>query len=188
VPKPMPYATGADFCRIFHEGMSSLYLLSLLLTGDPEEAEMCFVRSLEDCAGGPQVFKEWAWSWARRTVMQHAIRLKAPQAMATNQISTPAAYGGVPMVSVEIARVMDLPAFDRFAFVLSILERLSDQECSLLLSCSRREVKPGRTRGLTQLANLAELDHKEVEVAYPRQTVLSENTASFISVGAGSKI
>lgn len=40
---------GADFCRIFHEDMSSLYLLSLLVMANPAKAEECYVSALEDC-------------------------------------------------------------------------------------------------------------------------------------------
>jgi len=37
------YAVAGDFCRIFAEGMSGIYLLSFLLTGDRVKAEECFV-------------------------------------------------------------------------------------------------------------------------------------------------
>jgi len=71
--EPTPYATGADFCRIFREDMNRLYLLSLLLTGDEAMAEKCFVRGLEDAGKGNPVFREWAQSWAWRTIIQKAI-------------------------------------------------------------------------------------------------------------------
>ena len=41
--KDAEYATAQDFCQIFDKDMSGLYLLSLLLTGDHEKAEQCFV-------------------------------------------------------------------------------------------------------------------------------------------------
>jgi len=40
----------------------------------------------------------------------------------------------------EILAVIALASFERFVFVMSVLERYSDQECSLLLDCSRGEV------------------------------------------------
>src|SRR6516165_5116364 len=75
---PAPYATGLDFCRIFQEDMSALYLLALLLNADHCKAEACFTRSLEDCFTGPPVFVEWARTWARRVVIINAIRLCVP--------------------------------------------------------------------------------------------------------------
>ena len=76
--KSTPYARAADFCRIFREDMNSLYLLSFLLTAD-QLAEKCFVRGLEDSAKGNPVFKEWAQSWARRTMIQNAIQMIRPR-------------------------------------------------------------------------------------------------------------
>jgi hypothetical protein len=73
------YASTTDFERIFTEDMSGLYLLSLLLTGDGDRAEECFVASVGESTKGNRVFKEWARSWVRRTIIQTAIRLIAPR-------------------------------------------------------------------------------------------------------------
>jgi hypothetical protein len=73
-----PYATVAGFKRIFTEDVNSLYLLSLLLTGDPDKAEKCFVEGIGESTKGNHVFKEWARYWARRSIIQSAIRLISP--------------------------------------------------------------------------------------------------------------
>jgi hypothetical protein len=73
------YATSAEFCRVFTEDMDSMHLLSFLLTGDLTEAEECFVSGLEDCAKESYVFRDWARSWARRTIVQNAIRMLTPR-------------------------------------------------------------------------------------------------------------
>jgi hypothetical protein len=62
------YATRTEFCRTFAEDMNSTYLLSLLLTADSTKAEECFVSGLENCVEGTYVFRDWARSWARRTI------------------------------------------------------------------------------------------------------------------------
>src|SRR6185312_2136456 len=67
-----------DFCQIFAEDQSALYLLSLVLTADPEKAEQCFVAGLDDSIHGNPVFKEWARSWSKRMIIKNAIRLIAP--------------------------------------------------------------------------------------------------------------
>ena len=76
---PALYATRGDFCRIFEKDMNRLYLLSFLLTGDRTIAEQCFVGGLRIAKEGSQVFKEWAESWARRAIIQNAIRVVRPR-------------------------------------------------------------------------------------------------------------
>ena len=149
------YATTADFKRIFSEDVNSLYLLSLLLTGSPETAENCFVEGVGEAVKGNYVFKEWARSWARRTIIQSAIRLTAPLHYARpDGWSTHVARGldRVPMIlHAEVRAILDLEPLERFAFVLSILERYSDNDCSILLGCGRRDVVTLRTRAMQQL-------------------------------------
>jgi DNA-directed RNA polymerase specialized sigma24 family protein len=147
-----PYATEADFCRIFKNDMNRLYLLSFLLTGDHQAAEKCFVRGLEDSAKGP-VFKEWAESWARRTIIRNAIQVIRPRPIDRN-ISGVSRGGTEP---ARITAVVELPAFDRFVFVMAVLEGYSDQECSLLLDCTRDEVIAARTGALRQLGRSTQI-------------------------------
>jgi len=157
--KPTPYATAADFCRIFREDMNRLYLLAFLLTGDQLLAEKCFVRGLQDVGKSNPVFTEWAHSWARRTVIQKAIEIIQPRP-AGGVGSRAEGARPVEIQPAEIAGVVDLPAFERFAFVMSVLERISDQECSLLLDCGRGEVSAARNRALQQMGRAASLHRK----------------------------
>jgi hypothetical protein len=57
ITSPTPYASSGDFCRIFHEELDSLYLLSLLLTADGEKAEHCFVSRNGGLGERDPVFK-----------------------------------------------------------------------------------------------------------------------------------
>lgn len=147
---PTPYATKEDFCRIFSADMNRLYLLSFLLTGDHQSAERCFVGGLEDSAKG-RVFKEWARSWARRTIIRNAIQLMQPRPCAGNGMTV--SHGVTE--PARIAAVIELPAFDRFVFVMAVLEGYSDQQCSLFLDSTRDEVIAARTRALQQVARSA---------------------------------
>src|ERR1700724_3192522 len=90
IARPTPYASSADFCRIFDEDMNDLYLLSFLLTADREKAEQCFVSGLEDAVEGNPVFKEWARSWARRVIIQNAVRAITPRPIKENAGSSAA--------------------------------------------------------------------------------------------------
>jgi len=53
----------------------------------------------------------------------------------------------------NFARIVGLNSFERFVFVMSILEKYSDQECSLLLGCFRRDVINARTTAIQLLAS-----------------------------------
>jgi DNA-directed RNA polymerase specialized sigma24 family protein len=144
-----PYAIRADFCRIFQQDMNRLYLLSYLLTGDEAMAELCFVRALEASEKGNSVFKEWARSWVRRTIIQNAIQIVRSQP--TGGASGSSADHRHTIKPVEMDEIVELPLFERFVFVISVLEGYSDQECSVLLNCSRAEIVKSRTRTLQKI-------------------------------------
>jgi hypothetical protein len=149
------YATCADFCRIFAEDMKDLYLLALVLTADSEKAEQCFVSGLDDCTSGNQVFKEWARSWARRVVIKRAIRMIAPQPEgATRKAAQISNSSRAQRVPAEVAAVFDLPAFERFVFVMSVLEGYSDLDCALLLGCTRESLIQARLRAFERISDI----------------------------------
>jgi DNA-directed RNA polymerase specialized sigma24 family protein len=158
--KPKIYATSADFARVFREDMGSLHLLSFLLTADHEKAEECFVSGLDDCVEGNNVFREWTRSWARRAIIQNAVRMLTPRRENPTGAPPPVdpvgyGFGQMPEANAAITNIVKLRDFDRFAYVLSVLERYSDQECSVLLGCSRQDVREAKTRGLQQLSESA---------------------------------
>ena len=152
------YATSSDFCRIYVEQMSSLYLLSLLLTADPQKAEQCFLAGFDDCVNNNFVFRERAYLWARRNIILHAIRLLCPRpsdANESNEARFSALIGKVPAevhAYPNFACIVGLKSFERFIFIMSILEKYSDQECFLLLGCFRRDVINARTAAIRHLA------------------------------------
>ena len=149
---PTPYASSGDFYRIFFDETDSLHQLSFLLTADRERAQQCFASGLEDSVKGNPVFKEWARSWARREIIQCAVRLINPrpteEGFPSRSNSTGDTWGVEPG---EIAAVLELRPFERFVYVMSVLERYSDQDCSVLLGCSLRDVIAGRSRALQQI-------------------------------------
>jgi hypothetical protein len=151
------YATAGDFCRIFKEDMQNLYSLSLMLAADPEKAEQLFVSGLDDCTASNPVFKEWARAWARRTIVKNAVRLIAPRPTYGNGILKTAVSGDsvkrpLSELPAEISAVLGLRPFERFAFILSVLEGYSDQDSALLLGCTRQALISARVRAERQIA------------------------------------
>ena len=57
---------------------------------------------------------------------------------------------GVP----DFARIVALNSFERFVFIMSILEKYSAQECSLLLGCFRRDVINAQATAVRHLASV----------------------------------
>jgi hypothetical protein len=146
------YARSGDLCRIFYEEIDSLYLLSLLLTADREKAEQCFLSGLEDSVNGNPVFKEWARSWARRTIIQNAVRVINPRPMEEDAPSNFNSNNKTLAVErAEVATVLELGSFERFVYVMSVLEHYSDQDCSVLLGCTLWDVIAARIRTLQQI-------------------------------------
>jgi len=151
---PTQYASRSDFCRVFYEETDSLYRLSFLLTADSEKAQQCFVSGLENSVNGNPVFKDWARSWARRAIIQNAVRIISPWPTEENAPSDfNADERTLAKEQPEIAAILDLPPFERFVFVMSVLEHYSEHECSILLGCSRREVVAARGRALRQIGS-----------------------------------
>jgi DNA-directed RNA polymerase specialized sigma24 family protein len=90
---------------------------------------------------------EWAKQDGRRAVLRHAVQIIKP---------TPKqAYGWafhrnarsvVSAAYQPFAAITSLSAFERFVFVISVIEGLSQEECAALLKCSVEDVAIGRER------------------------------------------
>jgi DNA-directed RNA polymerase specialized sigma24 family protein len=162
--EPNPYATREDFIRVFDEDMNGLYQLSFLLTGDREKAAKCFVAGIEDCVVKEnRVFREWARTWAKRVIVENAIRelkprpsLPGPSPSATAFSRSEQSNGSGAHFDPET--VLGLGDFERFVFVMSVLENYSDHECAILLGCSVWEVRQGRVHALEELARSSQVN------------------------------
>ena len=150
------YATRADFLKIFDEDMNGLYQLSLLLAGDHQKAERCVVSGIEDCAKENRVFREWARAWAKRVIAENAIRELNPRRTVSISSTIPTVFSRHWQSSsaghFDMDSVLGLADFERFVFVLCVLERYREHECALLLGCSASEVREARTQAIEELA------------------------------------
>lgn len=146
--------------KLLTERMSSLYLLSFLLAGNRKEARRCFVAGVAGCVNGNRVFKKWATSWARSIIVRNAIRIRSPHA------GLPRLGGSVLGSATQhnlsnnalrhgpFANVLALGDFERFVYVLAVLEEYTDRECSVLLKSSLQEIEQTRSRALQQMAEI----------------------------------
>ena len=187
------YATVADFKRIFAEDVNSLYLLSVLLTGNPQKAEQCFVEGIGESIKGNRVFKEWARSWARRTIIQSAIRLVNPRQRSMTVCRTAdvnwVVIDKLPLLlQTEVCAILQLAPPERFVFVMSVLERFSDHDCSILLGCSRRDVVTTRIRAMQELVTLLGLKHNSGMDADPETVIALTIAQHFESVAWAKRL
>ena len=144
-----PYLTVTDFFNIFNEEMHSLYLLAFLLTADHDKAEECLVSAMGECVDGVGVFTDWARSWTRGAVLKRAIEMVMPAPEHADSVSLISLErSDTPAENNPFAAILLLDAFERFVFVMSVLEGHSDEQCAILLRCSRRDVMIARVLAL----------------------------------------
>ena len=136
------FATQKDFEQVFTESMSALHLLAYLLTADKQKAEECFVGGLDDSVGGNPVFREWARSWSRRSIVKRAISMirPVPDAVNLSGDESSAAQDASSDCQTLADSITSLGPFPRFVFVMAVLEGYSTVECALLLSTTRQSV------------------------------------------------
>ena len=192
ITTPTLYASSTDFRQIFDEDMSGLYLLSFLLTADREKAEQCFVSGLEDAVEGNPVFREWARSWARRVIIVNAVRAINPRPMEENGRSSSATVSSngktPPVEQVEIAAVLALEPFERFVYVMTVLEHYSDQDCSLLLGCARRDVVAARTSAFEQIGITMASHPRQLPPASSEKPAPDEHRSSLLELLVGQRL
>ena len=140
-----------DCCRIFRRDMKQLYLLSLLLTGEERSAERCFRASLEDCMGLRPALQQWTTAWTRRIILQNAIQMLRPSADGATSASQPKSGPLRTRLHPALRDVLQLGLFERFVFVISVLEGYSDHECSVLLRSTCQHVIASKIKALQQL-------------------------------------
>jgi DNA-directed RNA polymerase specialized sigma24 family protein len=147
------YASCKDFKQIFTEDMAGLHRLAFLLTADHAKAEQCFVAGLEASIHGNPVFREWARAWSKRAIIQSAIKAIAPEPVRYNAIrgSSETNWQNRDIESIATV-VVSWEPFERFVFVMAVLEGYGLRECAALLACPVQDVITAKSFALQRLA------------------------------------
>ena len=147
------YASCKDFKQIFTEDMAGLHRLAFLLTADHAKAEQCFVAGLEASIHGNPVFREWARAWSKRAIIQSAIKAIAPAPVRYGAIrgSAETNWQNRDIESIAAAVVSWQP-FERFVFVMAVLEGYGLRECAALLACPVQDVMTAKSFTMQRLA------------------------------------
>ena len=159
------YATDEDFQQLFATEIADFFRLSMQLTADAQKAERCLILAMRDCFGRNTIARGFAQVWARRMVIRGAIRIVL--GIDNDHVSDersefhlqPTAYR-IEELRESIA-VLDLPDFDRIAFVICVLERLSVLDCALLLRTSPKDVNGAIVRATNRVTSVGCRNHTD---------------------------
>ena len=145
---------GPDFWSVLTDEMLGLYQLSFALTADLDKADQCFVSGMGECEEEIGVFMARTQAQARRSIIKRAIRMIMPASERPDDFTVAHRNGWVASGGSNLLdAIVRLNAFERFVYVMSVLEKQSDGDCSTLLRCSRRDVIMARALALEQLSN-----------------------------------
>jgi DNA-directed RNA polymerase specialized sigma24 family protein len=156
------YARKEEFVGVFECERAGLQRLALLLTANSEAAKRCLSRAFRECIASTSVSKEWVVSWTRRMVIRNAISLvMGPGGRSFVNTNDDADDGFVAFSSDDslgaIAAsesILGLTEFERFVFVICVLERYSIHDCALLLGKSPRDINEARQRVGNQVGQI----------------------------------
>jgi hypothetical protein len=148
--------TVPDDCQSLISHMEQYFLLGLLLTASEDDAENCFVLALEEWskATGNLADQELAHIYMKRALVESAIRICNPvfgPEPRESELDIGSQRLGSPYPP-WVAAILQLETFDRFVFVLSVLESYSDKDCADLLHCQPDEIAESRARALHSVA------------------------------------
>jgi hypothetical protein len=176
--RAVTYAAGTDFWNILTDEMHSLYLLSFLLTADLDKAGQCFISGMGESEEDIGAFMAWAQARARRTILNHAIWMIMPAPERAEDFSSALLKRSATSGRIKLFdAILGLNAFERFVYVISVLEKQSDGDCSTLLRCSRRDVVIARALALERLANTYNSWDQPVEAVMAWRTMFANHYA-----------
>jgi len=150
------YANWSDFCQVFESNEKEFYLLAFLMTADDQMAEACVLVAMEESCKERNIFRGWEKVWSKRCII-----IKAISAIASRPLSRDRRLedGGTRLRELELGNflgaVVRLEPAERGVFVVTVLERYSVQECSLLLGRSPDSVKDLKLQAIGHLSEFA---------------------------------
>lgn len=153
--------------RAFGKHYSELYWLAFLLTGDQQESVQAFTNALDVEDGANPFFRGWMVSWARRLVIAAALGVIASElresarrverSRGEDSVYLDGAPSGTwtgfqGMTKPEFERaVLALDAFPRCALLLTVFEKLSIQDTTVLLGADEALLRKAQGLGLIEL-------------------------------------
>jgi DNA-directed RNA polymerase specialized sigma24 family protein len=172
IERATEYASCKDFQQIFTEDIVGLHRLAFLLTADHAKAEQCFVAGLEDSIHGNPVFRQWARSWSKRAIIQSAIKAIAPVPTRHGVLleTADARWQNGDDVESIAAVVAGWEPFERFVFVMAVLEGYGLRESAALLACPVPDVIAAKSWAVQRLAGQSPPEIVSPQAEYVRRS------------------
>jgi hypothetical protein len=151
-PPPIRSTRRDDICNTFDIYMDSLYELAFALGAGEARAEEIYTAALEECLRDETTTGNVDLRLrARDAIIQTAVRIIVPS------LSVPdnARFRNMDLPSPADrvrAAISGLRDFDRFVFVMTILEGIPDERCTEVLRRSHFSVAQARARALQAIA------------------------------------
>lgn len=155
------FANSPDFCHIFARQLNSYYRLAFLLTASHSRAEQCTLASLDEALNANGIPRALAEPWSKRTVIKNALHIARREAFDNEITSQQGEEVEEEFVAGPFDRIVGLKALERFVLVLSVLEKISDSECSRLVGCAVSQIGPARLRALEQLSKFDDVEKQQ---------------------------
>src|SRR5205807_6461294 len=121
-------------------------------------------------------FRDWARAWSIRTIVKRAIGMMQPLAKESSSTLTSSGLQAGSSAAEIIATITHRPIFERFVFVLSVLEGYTDRDCAGLLKCPAAAIVAARVRALQHLKPIETVSMPESAI-YEFQPMLSNADA-----------
>lgn len=137
------------------DDFTKLYLLSFLLTANKTLADQCFSDAMEGSVRSSGAVADWANGPGRCAVIRRAIQAIRPTPKRVQSWSL--ASGARPLVASvhePFSVITSLGAFERFVFVLTVLEGRAEEECAALLECDLEDIADSRDLANSLIATL----------------------------------
>jgi hypothetical protein len=145
--------------QMWIDKMAELYLLAFMLTANKETAEQCMLDAMDEYlnSSAPSLI-DWMRNKGRQAVIERAVQRVNPRVKASygwtipTGTRSPSAPGHQPF-----AVITALGTFERFVYVLTVLEGYDEEECAGVLECRRADVVAARKLS-HQLVGLGEAE------------------------------
>jgi DNA-directed RNA polymerase specialized sigma24 family protein len=156
------FASSSDFCRIFTRQLKSLYRIAFLLTTNHSYAEQCTLASLDEALNVDGIPRSSAESWIKRIIIKNALRMMRSESPHC-EMPEPLLNGTTDeFTEWPFNAIIRLHPLERVVFVLSVLEKIAEDECSRLSGCAISEIGPARVRALELLSKLDASEKEKV--------------------------
>jgi len=126
--------------------MAELYLLAFMLTADKETAEQCMLDAVDEYlnSSAPSLI-DWMRDKGRHAVIERAVQSLNPRVKASYCWTVPTGTRALRAPGHQPFAVMTaLGTFERFVYVLTVLEGYDEEECAGVLECRRSDVVAAR--------------------------------------------